>query len=145
MRNLALVLLAFCGSFVGRFAQTEAPAHPKPPVVKSEKAPLPDKVVTARRVFLINQTGERKLFDAVYRRLKSWGRWEVVTDREVSDLVLAVSNEGAIFGQDWYLRVSDPKTGEQLWTVHATGGMKLWRTWDAIAKDLLADIQKRLK
>jgi hypothetical protein len=47
--------------------------------------------------------------------------------------------------QKWYLHVVDANSGEKLWTSDATMGGKLWRSWSAIAKSLLADIQKRLQ
>src|SRR5690349_6854766 len=54
-------------------------------------APLPDKVVSAKTVFFRNDSGTARFGDDVYRNLKAWNRWEVVTDREKADLILVLS------------------------------------------------------
>jgi len=99
MRTLALALAVLCTPFACSFAQT--------------KAPLPDKIVTAKTVFLMNETGQPPLGDAVYRQIKTWNRWKIATDRAQADLLLIVSNKG----KTYFLSVSDPRTGEELWTV----------------------------
>ena len=109
-------------------------------------APLPDKIVAAKTVFLINETGEPKLGDAVYRQIETWNRWQIVTDKTKADLVLTVhSKTRTLAPGPFYLSLSDAKSGEQLWTSGTTMQGKLWRTWNAIAKDLVADIRKRVK
>jgi predicted Zn-dependent protease len=133
-------------------------------------APLPDKVIAAKTVFLVNDSGAAKFADALYREVKDWNRWQVVTDRGKADLVLVLSRQETVAGvistasatavgqtvsgsgvavpvatQRWYLHVLDSKTGEKLWTADATMGGKLWRSWGSIAKSLLSDIQKRLR
>jgi len=109
-----------------------------------QHAPLPDKIVSAKTVFLMNESGQPKLGDAVYKQIKTWNQWQVVTDRTAADLVLTTSAKGA-FGQGYYLNVTDAKTGELLWTRKATMQGKLWRTWNAIAKDLTAELRTRMK
>jgi hypothetical protein len=133
-------------------------------------APLPDKVVAAKTVFFVNDTGTAKFGDALYRQLKDWKHWQIVTDREKADLILVLSQQDTVAGvistasatsvgqtatgtgvavpvttQKWYLHVVDARTGEKLWTADATMGGKLWRSWGSIAKSLLSDIQKRLQ
>jgi len=137
LRTLALTLAVLCTPFACSFAQTKAPEQAGP---SNEKTPLPDKIVTAKTVFLMNETGQPPLGDAVYRQIKTWNRWEIATDRAQADLLLMVSNKG----KTYFLNVSDPRTGEELWTVRATMQVKLWRSWNAIAKSLVSDIRKRL-
>ncbi len=130
MNKLLILLLAF---HVCAFAQDD------------KHSPLPDKIVAAKTVFLMNESGQPKLGDAVYKQIKTWNRWQVVTDRTAADLILTTSAKGAVFGQDYYLNVTDAKTGELLWTRHATMQSKLWRTWNAIAKDLIDELRTRMK
>ncbi len=104
-----------------------------------ETAPLPEKIVTAKTIFLMNETGQPKLGDAVYKQIKTWNQWKIATDRAQADLLLIVTNKGKTF----YLNVRDARTEAQLWSVRTTMQGKLWRTWDAVAKDLLSDIRKR--
>jgi hypothetical protein len=137
---------------------------------EKEYAPLPETVVAAKTVFLVNDSGTAKLGDAFYQQIRAWNRWQVVTNREKADLVLVVSQQDTLAGvvstasattvgqtatgtgvavpittQKWYLHVVDAHTNEKLWTADATMGGKLWRSWGAIAKSLLSDIQKRMK
>jgi hypothetical protein len=62
-------------------------------VVVGQKAyaPLPDKVVAARTVMLVNQSGTARFGDDLYHQIKAWNRWQVVTDRGKADLVLVLS------------------------------------------------------
>jgi hypothetical protein len=135
-------------------------------------APLPDKVIAAKTVFFINESGTARFGDDLYRQIKAWNRWDVVTDREKADLVLVLSPSdtvpvvittasatasgqsasgtrmtatGNMQTQHWHLYVMDGKTGENLWRADASMGGKLWRSWGSIAKSLLSDIRKRLK
>jgi outer membrane protein assembly factor BamB len=135
-------------------------------------APLPDKIVAAKTVFFINESGTARFGDDLYRQIKSWNRWEVVGDRGKADLVLVLSPsdtvpvvittssatasgqsasgttmtaDGNMQTQHWHLYVMDAKTGENLWRADASMGGKLWRSWGSIAKSLLSDIQQRLK
>ena len=135
-------------------------------------APLPDKVVAAKTVFFINDSGTARFGDDLYRQIKAWNRWDVVTDKGKADLILVLSPSdtvpvvittasttasgqstsgtrttaaGNMQTQHWHLYVMDAKTGENLWRADASMGGKLWRSWGSIAKSLLSDIQERLK
>lgn len=133
-------------------------------------APLPEKIALAKKVFLVNESGTAKLGDELYRQLVRWNRWQVVTDKGNADLILVLNQQETVTGvvstlsgaatgqtvsgtgvavpvktQKWYLHVVDANTGEKLWTADTSMGGKLWRSWGAIAKSLLGDIQKRLK
>ena len=157
MRTLLLALMLFQVSVLAQ---------------ESKYAPLPDKIVAAKTVFLKNDSGEVKLGDAVYREIVGWKRWKVVTAPEDADLILIVTNKSYPTGgtisigslsasgntitgmavavpitasEGWTLHVIDLSSKAELWTVKATMGAKLWRTWNAIAKDLVADIRKRMK
>jgi outer membrane protein assembly factor BamB len=142
--------------------------------VAEEKAyaPLREKVLAAKTVMLVNESGTARFGDELYRQIKSWNRWEVVADRGKADLVLVLSPsdtvpvmvssaseiasgqtvygtevtaKGNMQTQHWHLYVMDAKTGENLWTAEASMGGKLWRSWGSIAKSLLTDIQKRMQ
>ena len=133
-------------------------------------APLPDKIATAKTVFIVNDSGTAKFGDELYRQIKNWNRWQVVTDKEKADLILVLSQQESVAGyvssasatvagptvsgtgvavpvktQRWFLHVINASSGEKLWTVDASMGGKLWRSWGSIAKSLVGDIQKRLQ
>ena len=144
------------------------------PAIAEEKiyAPLPDKVITAKTVFFVNDSGTARFGDDLYQQIKAWNRWQVVTDKTKADLVLVLSpsdtvpvvvssasatasgqtvygtgvtTAGNMQTQHWHLYIMDAKTGDKLWRADASMGGKLWRSWGSIAKSLLWDIQKRLK
>jgi hypothetical protein len=59
---------------------------------------LPDKVVDAKTVFYVNDTGSSRFGDDLYQELKKWNRWQVVTDRSKADLILVLSQRDHIEG-----------------------------------------------
>lgn len=156
MRSLLLALLFFQ---VCAFAQAD------------KYAPLPGKIVAAKTVYLKNESGEVKLGDAFYREIVGWKRWKVVTVPQDADLILILTNRSYPTGgvisigslsasgntingvsatvpitasEGWTLHVIDLSAKAEIWTVRAKMGAKLWRTWNALAKDLVADIRKRM-
>jgi hypothetical protein len=109
-------------------------------------APLPDQIVKAKTVFLTNETGKARFGDAVYKQIKTWNRWQVVTDKTQADIVLVLSDKGGASSMNpsYYLTYDDPKTGNELWKSRTTMEGKLWRSWDSVAETLVKDIRKRL-
>lgn len=133
-------------------------------------APLPEKIVKAKTVFLINQTGISRFGDDLYQEIRKWNRWQVVAEREKADLILVLSQRDTVEGtistatatgtrqtatgtgvtapiksSAWYLHVIEPTTGQTLWTTRHTLGGRLWQSWGSVARSLLSDVQKRLK
>jgi len=56
-----------------------------------EHAPLPERVLTAKTIYIQNDTGYAEIGDATYGHLKEWNRCQVVASKEKADLVLVVS------------------------------------------------------
>jgi hypothetical protein len=56
-------------------------------------APLPDKVVQAKTVFLQNDSGEERFGDNVFQELQQWGRWRILTNRSEADIVIALDRK----------------------------------------------------
>jgi hypothetical protein len=50
--------------------------------------PLPASVITAKTVFIDNQTGFSQITDKAYETLTKWGRYKIVKDKKDADLVL---------------------------------------------------------
>jgi hypothetical protein len=125
-----------------------APAHAQRATSGNDQyAPLPEQIVNAKTVFLMNETGKAKFGDAIYKQIKTWNRWQVVASKDQADLVLVVTDKGGMgsMNPSFYLNVVDPKTGAQLWTCRTTMQGKLWRSWDSVAETLLGDIRKRMR
>jgi hypothetical protein len=108
---------------------------------KEVAAPVPEQMVTAKRVFISNAGGESVLFPSdfsgtpdraynqFYAAIKSWGRYELVPAPAEADLVLEIRLTAPIGrvdvtngdGSSWTdpqfrLVILDPKTHVGLWT-----------------------------
>src|SRR3989442_9846749 len=142
MRTVALMLVLSHWSL----AQTATPSSTQT-AGDDEYAPLSDQIANAKTVFLMNETGKARFGDAVYKQIRTWNRWQVITDKTQADLILVVTDKGGMksMNPSFYLNVIDPKTGNQLWTSRTTMQGKLWRSLDSVARSLLSDVQKRLK
>lgn len=53
--------------------------------------PLPPQVLTARSVYIDNQSGLAALGDKAYQELMKWGRFQIVQDRKAADLIFLLS------------------------------------------------------
>jgi hypothetical protein len=54
-------------------------------------APLPEQLVTAKRVFLANGGGSPLAYDAFYAAMQKWGKYEIVGTPETSDIVIELA------------------------------------------------------
>jgi hypothetical protein len=156
--------------FVLTFVITSPPAQAQQATGSDKYAPLPDKVVKAKTIFYVNDTGNSRFGDDLYKELKKWNHWQVVTDRSKADLVLVLSQRDTVEGviatgtattagntatgsavaapiksSSWYIHLVDPSNGETLWTTRHTLGGRLWQSWGSVARSLLSDVQKRMK
>jgi hypothetical protein len=111
-----------------------------------QRAPLPDQIINAKTVYLVNETGKARFGDAVYKQIRTWNRWQVTTDKAKADLELVVTDKGGMSSMNpsYYLNVVDLRTGDQLWTSRTTMQGKLWRSWNSVAESLVSDIRKRM-
>jgi hypothetical protein len=64
---------------------------PTSSIGKDKHLPLPPQVMTAKTVYIDNQTGVAKLGDRCYTELEKWGRFKIVQDRKGADLILLLS------------------------------------------------------
>jgi hypothetical protein len=58
---------------------------------EKQHLPLPATVLTAKTVFIDNQTGMAKLGDRAYEELTKWGRFQIVADRKQADLIFLLT------------------------------------------------------
>lgn len=109
-------------------------------------APLPEKIIAAKTVFLQDDTGQQNLIDQLYRELQEWGRWKVVTNRAEADLVLSLDRKPLDsrdrFRNNFYLHVVDARSGEDLLTLKRN---KVMGRTGNVVKELVLDIKKRLR
>ncbi len=65
---------------------------------KSKRAPLPDALVHAKTLHLVNKTGKQAILDSAYNEFEEAGRFKVVEDKEVD--LIAVFSRGSIDDPD---------------------------------------------
>jgi len=80
LRNLLLIVV-----FVATLGSSDLLAQRK-------YAPVPDKVLMAKTVYLDDQSGYPGVNDKAYEELTKWGRFKVVSNRKDADLILLLSS-----------------------------------------------------
>lgn len=65
---------------------------------KTKHAPLPDALMSAKTVYIDNQTGDSKTKDLWYQGLTEWGRFNVVADPKVADVVFRITGSSEVTG-----------------------------------------------
>ena len=133
MRNLPLVVVALA---------TVWPSHL---LAQAKYAPMPEKVLNTKTVYLDDQSGYPGVGDKAYQELMKWGRFKVVSNRKEAGLILLLSARaytggylttssgqvypagGGVTGQATsiavplmaiygYLTFIDPSNGEMVWS-----------------------------
>jgi hypothetical protein len=120
-------------------------------------APLPDKVMKAKTVYLEDRTGYPGVEDKAYQELEKWGRFKVVTNRKGADLILLLSDRAYTVGYMatvnggsggyWgigqplrtffgYLTFIDPANGEMVWSEAKRVNWTAGHTLHAMFKEL---------
>jgi hypothetical protein len=106
--------------------------------VAAQPANLPEAVISAHTVFLVNETGFAELQNTAVLELDKWGHFEIAESREKADLVLSLTSgthvralpdgqyprptglnaftEDAIPKGHTRVALLDPKTGATLWS-----------------------------
>ena len=122
------------------------------PSAKDKHLPLAPQLISAKTVYIDNQSGSPTTGDHAYQELSDWGRFQIVQDKSQADLVflLTMRSEtvGATFmgGPDVHtfsvLTVLDAKTGKALWTDSRVAGIIRQR---APIKTTIDNLRKRIE
>src|ERR1700733_5766489 len=63
---------------------------------KAKHAPLPDELLSAKTVYLVNDTGYQSALDTAYDQFQKWGRFTVVTKKEAADIVVVFTHDSGL-------------------------------------------------
>jgi len=91
-----------------------------PPLATANEkgASLPTSVLSARTIYVDNQTTSAELQNTAYAELSKWGRFQVVDAAQKADIVLRLSNGNyvkfVLGGEN--VPAHDPKVKKQNWT-----------------------------
>lgn len=77
----------FCVAFTVTFALVFATDV----TAKDKYLPLPPQIMTAKTVYIDNETGVSKVGDQCYQEIQKWGPLQVVQGRKQADLILLLS------------------------------------------------------
>jgi hypothetical protein len=127
-----------------------------------DHAPLPDRLVTAKAVYLVNDSVDLKAFDRFYQELKKWNRFTIVTSRDDAEIVMVLTSNsqyvvsvvtgtavtgGSVIGTavsvpstSLCLKVFDSATAEGLWSDIT----EKWITSGHAPSTLVSNLKKRM-
>lgn len=96
-----------------------------------KQAPLPSQIAAARKIFVARPSEDNvypteaavRLYEAINRGVKNWGRYEVVGELDRADLVLEPAAAGGLLR----LNICDPKTAVILWGFNWGGRAQIVR------------------
>lgn len=103
LATAALLAFAVCPSLLGH----------------TKHAPLPEQILQAKIICLMNQTQIASLGDRAFDELMNWGRFKIVQKPEDADLVLVLSATSTVTGFDTHT------SGNTTGTVDDSGNVEL--------------------
>lgn len=119
-----------------------------PAVAKDKHAPLPEKLLSAKTVYIVNQGAKAEVYDRVFDELTKWNRFAIVQDRSKADLVFSIGSSVSSSGRvvddrvqsNHYtsLTVSDPSTQEVLWS-----DVRAWGMFKSAGREIIRNLRDR--
>jgi hypothetical protein len=67
-----------------------------PSFAASKTSPLPDEVLSAKSIYLDNQTGHQAVLDTANYEFNKWGRFTIAKSREDADLIVVFTHSNAM-------------------------------------------------
>lgn len=125
------------------------------------QASLPDKLVSAKTIYIENQTGKPDFSDEAYEELEKCGRFKVVTEKSKADLTVLLSrvthqgrksqdvvdpagNSKSVYTPTYrdfvYLSLIDNASGDLLWS----DSQNVNQSIRSIPKSLVKKLRKRM-
>jgi hypothetical protein len=114
---------------------------------QSKYPPLPERVKSAKTVFLENQSTYSDVFNHLYDPLSKWGRWKVVSESSQADLRIVLtrtspSGERRRFNPRWFLVLTDPSSDTPLLYISIDVAIG---TEKGIARGLVKKLRERIE
>ena len=119
--------------------------------------PLPAQVITAKTVYIDNQSEEAAVGDKAREELRKWGRFQLVSDRAEADLIFVFSTSAytsyaassppystEVEANYTYLTIIDGKSGQHLWNASQKWG-NLYSGYHSATRGLVNDLKKRVE
>lgn len=119
--------------------------------------PLPTQVITAKTVYIDNQSEDAGVGDKARDELRKWGRFQIVSDRAEADLIFVFSTSEyssyatstppystEVEANYTYLTIIDGKSGQHLWNASQKWG-NLYGGYHSATRGLVNDLKKRVE
>ena len=65
-------------------------------IAKAKHAPLPEELLAAKTVYLLNKTGNQSALDTAYEQFQKWGRYSVVSKKESADIIVVFTHDAGL-------------------------------------------------
>ncbi len=124
---------------------------------EKDHVPLPAQVMTAKTVYIDNQSEDASVGDKAREELRKWGRFQLVSDRAEADLIFVFSTSEytsyatssppystEVQANYTYLTIIDGKSGQHLWNASQKWG-SLYGGYHSATRGLMNDLKKRLE
>jgi hypothetical protein len=64
-------------------------------VSEAQHAPFPEPLTNAKSIFLINDSGDAKAYDAFYSEMTKWKHFSITQKKEEADVIAVLTTNGA--------------------------------------------------
>jgi hypothetical protein len=118
-----------------------------PGLAAPKEVPLPDKVISAKSIYLDNQTGDQAVLDTATDEFTKWGRFAIAKSKDDADLDVVFTHK---FGMDKWGNVSSIEmnifvNGRSEPAFKAKSALKLITAPQHRTKACIADFKKHLE
>lgn len=99
-------------------------------------APLPDKLVHAKTLFIQNRASA-KAYDNTVDEFQKWGRFQIVSSPDSADIVLVLSADEVA----WYTHFEfvDPATNTVIWS-----DSRAWGRYKSTTRQMVKNLKSRM-
>lgn len=124
---------------------------------EKNRAPIPAQVITAKTVYIDNQSEETGVGEKARDELRKWGRFQLVSDRAEADLIFVFSTSAytsyatsnppysaEVEANYTYLTIIDGKSGQHLWNASQKWG-NIYGGYHSATRGLVNDLKNRVE
>ena len=118
-----------------------------PALAASKVTPLSDQVISAKSIYLVNQTGNQAVLDTANDEFTKWGRFKMAKAKDDADLIVVFSHNNGLdkWGNVGVTKMEVFVKGNNEAAFAATSALKLITVSQRPTKACVADLRKRLE
>lgn len=100
-------------------------------------APLPQAVISAKKIFLSNGGGSDLAYDAFYQAMKKWGKYQIVGSPDEADLIVELAYQVENLGTHVWSTTNTYTNTTQVYSRRLIDPKLILTIYDARSKDSL--------